>query len=109
MKVQPPFALLHVAPVATYVENVHKRKRRHLLDVLLQRLASRARRQRRPALLPGVADTPLAEITHRLQRARGGGDGEPAFVLLDAERALVQAVGRLRLAVKVIALPEMSG
>src|SRR6185437_7126186 len=59
--------------------------------------------------LPAIADQPGAEIADMLGGGLGREDSEPALILLDAKRALVETVGRARRRAKVIAWPLMIG
>ena len=108
-QIEAPEPPLHVAPVAADVEHVDERQAGHALDVLLERLASGARGERRTGLFPGVAYQAEAIVGHGALGGAGGGDGEPAVVLLDGERPLVQSVAHARARTEVISRPEVGG
>src|SRR5215467_3136722 len=65
-----------------------------------------ARGERRAVFLPGVADQAQAPVANRLIGGSSGGDGEPAFVLFDAERALVKTIGDRRTGAEIVAVPS---
>ncbi len=58
---------LNVAPIAAYVENIHKGKRSHLLNMLFKRLLAGTRSERRSAFLPGVANQTQTIILYRFR------------------------------------------
>src|SRR5207247_1049487 len=83
---------LHVAPVAADVQDVHEGQAGECLHRRFQARLAAAHGQRRPVLLPGVTDESGAEVADGGGRRRGGGDGVPALVLLDAEWTLVETI-----------------
>src|SRR5262249_55797568 len=81
-----------VAPVAADVEDVHQRERGHPLHGVLEARLSGADGERGPVLLPRVAHETEAVVADGRGRGGGGRDRVPPFVLLDAERTLVEAL-----------------
>ena len=107
MQVETTGAALDIAPVAADVEDIDEWQRRELLDMLLDGLGASARGERRAAFLPGVADESQPPIADGLIRRRGRCDREPALVLIDAERALVQAIGDCGARAEIVAVPAV--
>ena len=96
--------VLHISPVATDVQDVDEWQRCHSFDALFQRFFATLHGQGRTVFLPRVADQTGAKISDVIARRLRGENREPTFILGDAERALVEAVGYHR-AAKVVSLP----
>ena len=109
MEIEPPWPRLHVAPVAADVEHLGEGKTGHLLDVLFERLAPGARGLGGTGLLPRVSDQSRAEIRDRPFGRGRGRDREPAVVLFNSERTLVEPVHRNRPRAKIVSRPEVCG
>src|SRR3984885_654989 len=108
IEVEPSRARLHVAPIAANVENIHERQARDLLHVLLQCFPARPRGQRRPTLLPAVADQSKSRIPDRPLGWRRKQHCLPALILVDLKRPLIQAWCGGRTKVEVAALTRVS-
>ena len=77
--------------------------------MIFQRPMSLAYGDRRTALLPRIAKQPQAWVAQRLLRWRGVQDRLPASILIDVERALVQAFAGGKMRFEIVALPQMLG
>ena len=97
---------LHIAPVAANIQYVHKGQRSHFLHALFQRFPTALHPERRPVLLPRVADQPSAKISYVIAGRLSSEDREPPLVLVNAKWPLVESIRNLRRA-KWITLPQM--
>jgi len=107
MQVEAAGTALDVAPVATDVEHVDEGQRGDFVHVPLDSFGATARGERRPVLFPGIAEKAQSPVADGLIGRRGGGDGEPAFVLIDAERALIKTIGDRGAGAEIIAIPAV--
>ena len=109
IEVESAGPLLHVAPVAANIEHIDKRKAGHLLHVVFQGLAAFSHGDGRTFFLPGITKQPKPRVAERLLRGRGIQNSLPAFVLIDIERTLLQAILGCKSTTEAIALPKMPG
>jgi hypothetical protein len=107
IKVESTWARLNIAPITTDVEDVDEWQTRHFFYVLLQGFSPGTGRERWTVFLPGVADQPEARVSKRLLRGRCEQHGLPSLVLIDIERALIQALAHGWARSKLRALPKM--
>jgi hypothetical protein len=94
IEIQAAGLFLHVAPVATDIEDIDKGQAREFVDALFEGFAPCARGKRGTVFLPRISDQTKAGISQRL-RGRGGEENRlPALVLIDIERALIETFPR---------------
>ena len=107
IEIEPAGLLLHVAPVATDIKHIDKRKTGHLLHMIFQRLAAFAHGDGRSALLPRITKQPKPRVAKRLLRWRRIQNGLPTFILVDVEWTLVQAIFGCEVRGEIITLPQV--